>query len=159
MGTSRGSASTRCGCNLSFDEAWKRTSNVSVIKCWAKSQCLSPMLQHQARSIIESETDNLIDLTGKTSNVTNTDLDLNDAVSTQEVHNIEEEISAVMYMHSEPSPMTDFLNSVLQSESSGNLHSILNSPAPFDTGRFQDATPNNEILSLFDSAQEHSPTQ
>lgn len=60
------------------------------------------------------------------------------------------------YLHTSNSAECSFVKSELISSISRILHSILNIPGDTDAERFQDSTPNNDILSMFSSSDSDS---
>ena len=135
-----------------FNDAWMRTTKQTILKCWVKSQCLPLVHRDNACQLIRASSEPMIDLTTSSTGETVVDLELGDAISINEAQSLEHEIAMVNYLNASTSPESDFVKAVVNSSISQNLHSILNSPGPLDSGRLQDATPHNEVISLYEAS-------
>ena len=116
------------------------------------------MLESQATSTVRSLSETCIDLVQDKNGTDDKDLSIPNAADFENVRELEERIAVLNFMNPREelpaSPEQRFLQQVISRCSTGNLDNLINTPDSLYTGRLQDNTPENEILTLQTSSME-----
>ena len=129
-----------------FDEAWGTMSRCTVLKCWIKSSCLSPMQCSEAKQILQMLSSNGAPLTVSVTNqLSNDDLKLNlePPISGADAEMVVRDLTSTRFLAQASSPINEIIQDAYPSCANNSMADTLNSPAPFD-----DDPPRENISSI-----------
>ncbi len=108
-----------------FDEPWSRTSRLTVMKCWIKSQCLQPNQVEQYSALIQ-------DLSVAYNDLDEQNITVPDPINPGEISDISNDLSVIQILNVLETPLSEILDEVTAVENLLNLATLSNTPASFD---------------------------
>ena len=140
-----------------FNESWNETTQECVLKCWMKSKCLPDTHVREAKRILQSMQEDIIDVTSDTPRLVPTT-----EISTQLDQPINESLAQEIYdaslfsrFNTSSCPvLEEYIKEIASCDTAAECHSVLNSPAPYDEERIQDTLTDAEVQELFDKCSE-----